>query len=88
MSAVRTQACQCYTAALGTLCPEFFLLRLYLSVLGGIFLPDITSRNLASSSLLKHSFFIAYDTNKRIRVLQVIPVQQVKLLHPDGQGGF
>lgn len=51
MAAVRTQTCQRHTAALGTLCSEFFLLRFYLSVLGGILLPDIVSRHIPTSSL-------------------------------------
>ena len=84
MAAVRTQTCQRHTAALGTLCSEFFLLRFYLSVLGGILLPDIVSRHLPISSLLKYSFFITIDTNERIRVLQVISVQQMKPLHANG----
>ena len=88
MATVRTQTCQRHTAAAGTLCPELFLLRLYLGILDGIFLPNIKSRHIPSSSLLNHSFVITYDTNKRIGVFQVIPAQQVKLFHPDGQGGF
>ena len=84
MATVRTQTCQRHTAAAGTLCPELFLLRLYLSVFDGIILPDIVSRHLPISSLLKYSFFIAIDTNERIRVLQVISVQQMKPLHANG----
>ena len=39
---------------------------------------------LPISSLLKYSFFITIDTNERIRVLQVISVQQMKPLHANG----